>query len=154
MFKQIAGVNIVHIPYKGGGPAVQAVMGGQVQLAFANLVAVSPLVKSGQLRALAITSAKRSPTLPDVPTMAEAGLKDYQFSSWFGVLAPAGTPPAIIDKLNKEIVKTLKSPEVSKQLSAQGADLIASTPAEFKAYLAAETGKWHKVIGATGITAN
>ncbi len=154
LFKQVAGVNIVHIPYKGGGPAVQAVMGGQVQLAFANLVAVSPLVKSGQLRALAITSANRSKALPDVPTMAEAGLPGYQFTSWFGVLAPAGTSPAIVDKLNKEIVKALKSPDVSKQLTAQGADLIASTPAEFKAYLISETAKWHKVIGAAGMAAN
>ena len=154
LFKQVASVNIVHIPYKGGGPAVQAVLGGQVEMAFANLVAVSPLVKSGQLRALAITSAKRSDTLPDVPTMAEAGLPGYDFSSWFGILAPAGTPPAIINRLNKEIVEVLKSPDVSKQLSAQGADLIASTPDQFKTYLAAETVKWRKVIGAAGVTAD
>ena len=154
LFKETAHVNIVHIPYKGGGPAIRDLVGGQVDMSFANLVAVYPFVKSGQLRALAITSAKRSSVAPDIPTMAEAGLPGYDFSSWFGVLAPAGTPHDIIEKLNKEIVTALKSPDVSKRLSEQGADLIASTPEAFGTYLKAETEKWGKVISAAGIPKN
>ncbi len=151
LFKQMTSVNIVHIPYKGGGPAVTDVVAGQVDMAFANLVAVLPFVKSGQLRALAITSAKRSSAAPDIPTMAESGLPGYDFSSWFGILAPAGTPPDIINKLNTQIVAALKFPEISRQLTEQGADLIASTPDQFASYLKAETVKWSKVISAAGI---
>jgi tripartite-type tricarboxylate transporter receptor subunit TctC len=112
------------------------------------------MVKSGQLRALAVTSAKRSSAAPDVPTMAEAGLPGYDFSSWFGVLAPAGTPHDIVVKLNKEIIKALKDPDVEKQLTEQGADLVASTPEEFDSYLKSETTKWGKVIRAAGIQPN
>src|SRR6185437_13526091 len=151
LFKESAGVDILHVPYKGGGPAVADVIGHHVDMTFANLVAVLPQAKSGQVRALAVTSAKRSTAAPDVPTMAEAGLPKYQFTSWFGVLAPAGTPPGIIKKLNAEIVKALHSPEISEQLSAQGADLIADTPEAFDAFLKGETAKWAKVIAAAGI---
>lgn len=154
LFKETADVNIVHVPYKGGAPAILDAVGGQVDMSFANLVAVLPMVKSGQLRALAVTSAKRSSAAPDVPTMAEAGLPGYDFSSWFGVLAPAGTPHDIIVKLNKEIIKALKDPDVEKQLTEQGADLIASTPEEFDSYLKSETTKWGKVIRAAGIQPN
>jgi tripartite-type tricarboxylate transporter receptor subunit TctC len=154
LFKQSAGVDILHVPYKGGAPAVADVLGGHIDMTFANLVAVLPLSKAGQVRALAVTSAERSKAAPDVPTMAEAGLPGYAFTSWFGVLAPAGTPPAIIKKLNTEIVKALRSPEISAQLSEQGADLIASSPEEFDAYLKRETKKWNKVIKAAGIKAN
>lgn len=154
LFKEMAGVNIVHIPYKGGAPAVTDVVEGQVDMAFANLVAVLPLAKSGRLRALAISSAKRSSAAPDIPTMAEAGLPGYDFSSWFGIFAPAGTPADIVTKLNHEIVKALKSPEIDKQLTEQGADLVASTPEEFGTYLNAETAKWTKVIRAAGIQPN
>jgi tripartite-type tricarboxylate transporter receptor subunit TctC len=154
LFKETADVNIVHVPYKGGAPAILDAVGGQVDMSFANLVAVLPMVKSGQLRALAVTSAKRSSAAPDVPTMAEAGLPGYDFSSWFGVLAPAGTPHDIVVRLNKEIIKALKDPDVEKQLTEQGADLIASTPEEFDAYLKSETAKWGKVIHAAGIQPN
>jgi tripartite-type tricarboxylate transporter receptor subunit TctC len=154
LFKETADVNIVHVPYKGGAPAILDAVGGQVDMSFANLVAVLPMVKSGQLRALAVTSAKRSSAAPDVPTMAEAGLPGYDFSSWFGVLAPAGTPHDIVVKLNKEIIKALKDPDVEKQLTEQGADLIASTPEEFDSYLKSETTKWGKVIRAAGIQPN
>lgn len=154
LFKQMAHVNIVHIPYKGGGPAITDLLGGQVDMSFANLVAVLPFVKSGKLRALAVTTAKRSSAAPDIPTMAEAGLPGYDFSSWFGILAPAGTPHAIIEKLNKEIVKALKSPEVTQRLSEQGADLIASTPEAFGTYLKAETAKWAKLTKAARIPKN
>jgi tripartite-type tricarboxylate transporter receptor subunit TctC len=151
LFKESAGVDILHVPYKGGGPAVADVIGNHVDMTFANLVAVLPQAKSKQVRALAVTSAKRSSAAPDVPTVAEAGLPGYEFTSWFGVLAPAGTPPSIIKKLNTEIVKALHSPEVSAQLSAQGADLIADTPEAFDAFLKSETAKWAKVIVAAGI---
>ncbi len=154
LFKQKAGVDILHVPYKGGGPAVADVIGHHVDMTFANLVAVLPQAKAGQVRALAITSDKRSPAAPDIPTIAEAGLPGYAFTSWFGALAPAGTPPGIIKKLNGEIVKALKSPEVSAQLTEQGADLIASTPEEFSGYIKGETEKWSKVIEAAGIHAN
>lgn len=154
LFKQKAGVNILHIPYKGGGPAVADVIGDHVNMTFANLLAVLPQVKAGRVRALAVTSAKRSSAAPDIPTMAEAGLPGYDFTSWFGAFAPAGTPRPIVNKLNAAIVKALKAPEVSAQLSQQGADLVASSPEEFDAYLKSETEKWSKVIKAAGIRAN
>jgi tripartite-type tricarboxylate transporter receptor subunit TctC len=154
LFKQKAGVNILHIPYKGGGPAVADVIGDHVDMTFANLLAVLPQAKAGRVRALAVTSAKRSNAAPDIPTMAEVGLPGYDFTSWFGAFAPAGTPQPIIIKLNAAIVKALKSPEVSAQLSQQGADLVASSPKELDAYLKSETEKWSKVIKAAGIRAN
>jgi tripartite-type tricarboxylate transporter receptor subunit TctC len=151
LFKQSAGVDILHVPYKGGGPAVTDVIGNHVDMTFANLLAVLPQAKAGQVRALGVTSAKRSSAAPDIPTIAESGLPGYEFTSWFGALAPAGTPPAIIKKLNIEIVRALKSPEISAQLSEQGADLIASSPEDFDSYLKSETTKWAKVIKAAGI---
>jgi tripartite-type tricarboxylate transporter receptor subunit TctC len=120
-------------------------------MTFANLVAVLPQAKADQVRALAVTGAKRSIAAPDVPTMAEAGLPGYEFTSWFGVLAPAKTPHAIVEKLNAEIVKALRSPEISARLSAEGAELIASTPEAFAQFLNSETAKWSKVIRAAGI---
>ena len=125
LFKESAGVEIFHVPYKGGAPAVADVIGNHVDMTFANLVAVLPQAKAGQVRALAVTSAKRSSAAPDVPTIAESGLPGYEFSSWFGVLAPASTPSGIIKKLNAEIVKALRSPDITARLSAEGAELIA-----------------------------
>ena len=151
LFKESAGVEIFHVPYKGGAPAVADVIGNHVDMTFANLVAVLPQAKAGQVRALAVTSAKRSSAAPDVPTIAESGLPGYEFSSWFGVLAPASTPPGIIKKLNAEIVKALRSPDITARLSAEGAELIAGTPEEFDTFLKSETAKWTKVIGAAGI---
>ena len=154
LFKQKAGVNILHVPYKGGGPAVADVIGDHVDMTFANLLAVLPQARAGRVRALAVTSGKRSSAAPEVPTMAEAGLSGYEFTSWFGAFAPAGTPRPVVNKLNAAIVKALKSPEVSAQLSQQGADLIANSPEEFDAYLKSETKKWGAVIKAAGIRAN
>lgn len=154
LFKEQAGVDILHVPYKGGAPAVADVLGGHVQMAFANLVAVVAQSRSGQVRALAVTTAKRSIAAPDVPTMAEAGLPGYDFASWFGFLAPAGTPPDIIKKLNAEIVKAVRAPEIAARLSEEGADLIAGSPEDFGVYLKNETAKWRKVIGAAGIQPN
>lgn len=151
LFKQSAGVDILHVPYKGGGPAVADVIGDHVDMTFANLLAVLPQARAGRVRALAVTSAKRSAAAPDIPTIAESGLPGYEFTSWFGALAPAGTPPGIVKKLNDAIVKALRSPRVSAQLSEQGADIIASSPEEFDVFLKSETKKWQKVIKAAGI---
>ena len=153
LFKLLAGVDIVHVPYQGGGPAITAVLGGQVQLTFGNLVAVLPLVRSGKLRALGVTSAKRSPGAPDIPTLAEGGVTGYDFSSWFGFFAPAHTPQDVVLKLNREIVAILSRPDVKQRLTQDGADVVASTPKEFAAYLASETRKWAKVIKQAGLRA-
>jgi len=153
LFKLLAGVDIVHVPYQGGGPAITAVLGGQVQLTFGNLVAVLPLVRSGKLRALGVTSAKRSPGAPDIPTLAEGGVAGYDFSSWFGFFAPAHTPQDVVLKLNREIVAILSRPDVKQRLTQDGADVVASTPKEFAAYLASETRKWAKVIKQAGLRA-
>lgn len=153
LFKNQAGLFITHIPYKGGGPAVADTMGGQVQLTFANLVAVLPQLKTGKLRALGVTSVKRSSAAPEVPTIAEAGLAGYGFSSWFGFFAPAGTPKDVVTKLNRDIVAVLNSPDIKERLSKDGAELVASTPEAFAEHLRAETAKWARVIKAAGLKA-
>ncbi|MCC6534203.1 MAG: tripartite tricarboxylate transporter substrate binding protein [Burkholderiales bacterium] len=153
LFNLLAGVKMNHVPYKGGGPAVVDVIGGQVQVTFANLLAVLPHVQAGKLRALGLTSGSRSNAAPQLPTIAEGGLKGYDFTSWFGMLAPAGTPKDIVHKLNDEIVKALKSAEVAARLTRDGADIVAGTPQEFGRYLKAETAKWAKVIAEAGIRA-
>src|SRR4030095_5020494 len=122
LFKVMAGVQITHVPYKGSAPALQDLLGGQVQLMFDNLPPSLPQIKAGKLKALAVTSTTRAAALPDVPTMAESGLPGFEASSWFGVLAPAGTPPAIVAKLNAEIGKWLASPEAKEKLAKQGAN--------------------------------
>ena len=154
LFKSLTGTTIVHVPYQGGGPAITAVIGGQVQLTFGNLVAVLPLVKGGKLKALGVTGATRSAVAPDLPTIAEEGVRGYDFSSWFGFFAPGKTPKAVIAKLNQEIVHILKTPEMKNRLTQDGADVIASTPQEFSAYLASETRKWEQVIKQAGIRAD
>src|ERR1043166_3490211 len=154
LFKLLAGVNLVHVPYKGGGPAITEVIGGQVPVTFANLLPVLPHVNSGRLRALGVTSAKRSPAAPKVPTIAEAGVPGYEFSSWFGVFPPAEPPTEIFTRLNGEIVKILNTPEMKDRLSREGAEVSASTAEQFGAYLKAETTKWGKVIKQAGIRAD
>jgi tripartite-type tricarboxylate transporter receptor subunit TctC len=150
LFKSMAGVDMLHVPYKGSGPAVADLVGGQVNLMFDNMPSSLPHVKSGRLRAIAVTSAKRSPAAPDLPTIAESGVPGYEAVAWFGVLAPAGTPPAIVKKLNAEIIKVLKSPDVAERLSSQGAEPVSNTPEQFSAYIKSEMGKWAKVIKASG----
>ena len=150
LFKVMAGVQMTHVPYKGSSPALQDLLGGQVQLMFDNLPPSLPQIKAGKLRALAVTSLARAPALPDVPTMAEAGLPGYEASSWFGVLAPAGTPPAIVAKLNAEIAKWLATPEAKEKLSKQGANAAGGTPEDFAKHIAAETAKWAKVVKDSG----
>ena len=150
LFKFMAGVQMTHVPYKGSAPALQDLIGGQVQLMFDNLPPSLPQIKAGKLRALAVTSLARAPALPDVPTMAEAGLPGYEASSWFGVLAPAGTPPAIVAKLNAEIARWLATPEAKEKLSKQGANAAGGTPEDFAKHIAAETAKWAKVVKDSG----
>jgi tripartite-type tricarboxylate transporter receptor subunit TctC len=153
LFSLVAGVKMNHVSYKGGGPAVVAVIGGQVKVTFANLLAVLPHVQAARLRGLGVTSATRSSAAPDLPTIAESGVTGYDFISWFGMLVPAGTPQEIVRKLNEAIVKVLKSPELRDRLTRDGADIIASIPQEFRAYMKSETAKWAKVIREAGIQA-
>jgi tripartite-type tricarboxylate transporter receptor subunit TctC len=151
LFKLKKGVDIVHVPYKGGGPAVVDTMGGQVQMLFVSMPAAWQQVKAGRLRAIAVTSAKRSIAAPEVPTFAESGLPDYAVESWFGALAPAKTSPAIIAKLNAAFVKVLDNPQVKERLLAQGAEAAPSTPAEFDKQIRDELTKWEFVIRAANI---
>jgi tripartite-type tricarboxylate transporter receptor subunit TctC len=150
LFKTMAGVDMVHVPYKGSAPALQDLMAGQVQLMFDNLPSSLGQIKAGKLRPIAVTSAQRAPALPDIPTIAESGLPDFEATSWFGVLAPAGTPPEIVQRLNREIDKWLQSPEAKDKLLAQGAVAAGGSPEEFAAYIRSETDKWAKVIKASG----
>jgi tripartite-type tricarboxylate transporter receptor subunit TctC len=150
LFKVMTGVQMTHVPYKGSAPALQDLIGGQVQLMFDNLPPSLPQIKAGKLRALAVTSAARAPALPDVPTVAETGLPGFEASSWFGVLAPAGTPPAIVTKLNAEIAKWLTSAEAKEKLVSVGANIAGGTPDDFARHIAAETAKWAKVVKESG----
>ncbi len=152
LFKSMTGVNMLHVPYKGSSPAVTDLIGGQVTTMFDNLPSSMPHIKSGKLRAVAVTSAKRSPSLPDVPTVAEAGLSGYEATSWFGILAPAGTPAPIINQLNTQIVQALSDPEVRKQMAEQGAEPHPEKPDEFAAFIGSETAKWAKVVKDSGAT--
>jgi tripartite-type tricarboxylate transporter receptor subunit TctC len=153
LFASHAGVQIVHVPYKGAGPAMVDTLSGQVELYFATLPAAIPHVKSGRLAALALTSARRSPALPGLPTIAESGLPGYEASTWYGVLAPARTPSALVGRLQAEIAKALSVPEFRERLLAQGFEPIGSTPEEFAAYIRTETEKWAKVVRASGAKA-
>ena len=150
LYKQMAGVDIPHVPYKGSSPAVADLLGGQVQMMFDNMPSSLPQVKAGKLRALAVTSMTRSPALPDVPTMDEEGLKGFDATSWFGLLAPAGTPRDIVTKLNGAAVKALASAEMRERLAAQGADPVGNTPDQFAAFIKTEIDKWAKIVKASG----
>jgi tripartite-type tricarboxylate transporter receptor subunit TctC len=151
LFKSLAGVDMVHIPYKGGAPAMQDLLGGQVQLMFDNLANSLPQVKAGKLRALAVTTSTRSAAMPDLPTVNEAGVKGFDLSTWFGVFVPAGTPPDIVAKLNAGIVAALDSRELTERLSAMGAvPPKNNTPASFAAFVRAENAKYAKVVKESG----
>ncbi len=150
LYKQMAGVDIVHVPYKGSAPAVADLLGGQVQMMFDNLPVSLPHAKAGKLRPLAVTSLTRSAALPDVPTMDEEGLKGFNATSWFGLLAPAGTPKDIVAKLNAASVKALASTDMRERLAAQGADPVGNTPEQFAAFIKAEIEKWAKIVKASG----
>jgi tripartite-type tricarboxylate transporter receptor subunit TctC len=150
LFKTMAGVEMQHIPYKGSPPALQDVVGGQVTMTFDNITTAWPLAKGGKLRALAVTTAKRSSVAPEVPTLAESGLAGYEVGSWQGVFAPAGTPPEIVKRLNAEIVKIIRMPDVNDKLTALGAEPVGNTPEEFGALVRAEVGKWADVVKKSG----
>jgi tripartite-type tricarboxylate transporter receptor subunit TctC len=151
LFKTMTGVQIQHVPYKGSAPALADLMGGQVQLMFDNLPSALPLIKAGKLRALGVTSLQRASALPDVPTVAESGLPGFEASSWFGLLAPAGTPKDVVAKINGDVAKWLATPEAKEKLAAQGA-IVASglTPEAFSRHIASETTKWQKVVKESG----
>jgi tripartite-type tricarboxylate transporter receptor subunit TctC len=144
---------MVHVPYKGIAPAITDLLGGQVQLMFGTVVALVPHIQAGKLRALAVTSRKRSPLLPEVPTLAESGLPDYQAGSWYGIEAPTGTPRPIIDQLNALIVKALRQPDVARRLALEGAEVVGSTPEEFGEHIKSEIARVGKVVRAAGIQA-
>ena len=150
LYKLMAGVDILHVPYKGSSFALTDLLGGQVQLMFDNMPSALPHVKAGKLRALAVTSPKRSSALPDIPTMDEEGLKGFDATSWFGLLAPAGTPKDIIAKLNAAAVKALTTPEMRERLASQGAEAVGNTPEQFAAFIKAEIEKWAKIVKASG----
>ncbi len=151
LFKAMAGVNIVRIPYKGSGPALTALVGGQVQLMFPNVGAATPHLKSGRLRALAVASAQPSTLAPGLPTAAAAGLPGYESSSPFGIFAPARTPVKLVALLNQEMVRILNAPDVREKLFSSGVEVVASSPQELAAVIKAEMAKWGKVIKDAGI---
>jgi tripartite-type tricarboxylate transporter receptor subunit TctC len=150
LFKTVAGVDLVHVPYKGGGPAVSDLAGGQVQVCFEGLPSLLPHIKSGKVRALAITGAKRDPALPEVPTFAEAGLPGYDANFWNGLVAPAGTPAEVIARLNSVLVQALATPEVHAALVRLGLEAAGTTPQQFGDFIAAEIDKWARVVKASG----
>jgi tripartite-type tricarboxylate transporter receptor subunit TctC len=153
LFKSMARINIVHVPYKGGPPATAATAGGEVSMLFNTVGSVHPSVKSGRLRALGVTTTARSNALPDVPTMAEAGLPGFQMSSWFGFLAPAGTPRPIITRLNAETVKALSTPEVKTATAAMGANAMPGTPEQFGDHIKSEIARIGEIVKTAGIKA-
>jgi tripartite-type tricarboxylate transporter receptor subunit TctC len=154
LFKSTTAIDVLHVPYKGTGPAITDLIGGQVQMMITGVVALMPHVKSGKLRAVGVTSAKRVAALPEVPTIAESGVAGFDVSSWFGVFVPAGTPRAIVNKMNQEIHRILANPEVRQRLIDQGADPASNTPEEFAAYVKSEMTRWGQVVRNTGTRAD
>ena len=151
MLKTMAGLNVTHVPYKGGAPALADLIGGQIQFMLENIPGTLPFAKAGKLRALAVTDLKRSPLLPDLPTLDESGLKGYQIVGWNGLFVPAGTPQAIVTKLHAEVVKALALPDVKDRLATMGADGVGDTPRHFAAFIRAEIPKWAKVVKDAGL---
>ena len=154
LLEYVAGVKFNHVPFKGGGPSMIATVAGQVHFAIQAFPTAVPHVKAGRIRMLAVTGAKRSPTMPDVPTVAEAAVPEYEFDSWFGIFTPAGTPKAIVSRLNQVIVKAIEMPDLRQQLARAGLNPESSTPDELGRILHADTAKWAKVIKAAGIPIN
>ena len=154
LFNLVAGTRLVHIPYKGVNLAMQDVLSGNVHLVFIGIPAAAPHIKSGKLRAIAVVAPQRSAALPEVPTVAEAGLADFEVTTWYGVLAPAGTPRNVITRLNAELVKIMHAPDLREKLAATGTDPLTSTPEEFAAYIKREIAKWGDVIRKAGVKAD
>ena len=151
LLKLRAGIDLIHVPYKGAAPAQSDLLGGQVHMAFQTALSAIPHLQSGQLRAIAVAANKRLPQLPNVPTMAEAGLAEVEVSSWNGLFAPAKTPAEIIARLHAETARALAAPDVREKLHAQGAEPVGSAPEEFRAYIRAEIDKWGRVVRASGL---
>jgi tripartite-type tricarboxylate transporter receptor subunit TctC len=154
LLNQMAGIRMVHVPYKGSGQAVTDLLGGHVQLMFSGFSSTLPHIKSGRLRALAVTGAQRSPAAPDVPTIAESGFPGFEATAWYGVLAPAKTPKPVVSRLHNDIVKVLQEPDVKNRLSGLGFEIVGSTPEQFSAYIKAEIKKWAKAVKASGAKAD
>lgn len=154
LFRALTQVDLVHIPYKGTGAVITDLIGGQVPLCICTLPSVLPHAKSGRLRALAVTTARRSSATPDIPTVAEAGVPGYEMSQWYGLLAPAGTPTTFIDRLNTEIGKALKQPELRNRLQSEGAEPAGSSPQEFGAFFKSEIARWTRIVQQAGIRAD
>ena len=146
LFKRQAGVDLTHVPYKGSGPGMTDLLGGRVMLTMDSLLQGLPHIKAGKLRALAVLGPKRSALLPNVPTMAEAGVAAYSLTNWFGLLAPAGTPKDVVMKVHADVVKVLAEPELRKKISEMGADVVGNSPEEFGAWMRAESAQWAEVI--------
>jgi tripartite-type tricarboxylate transporter receptor subunit TctC len=153
LLKILAGIDLTHVPYKGISPAIVDVISGQVTMTFASIISGTPHVKTGRLRALAVTGARRSPALPELPTMMEAGVRGYESSTWYGLLAPKATSRAIVTKLNREVVAIINLPEVKANLLAEGAEPVGNTPEQFGEFIKAEIAKWGKVIRTAGLRA-
>jgi tripartite-type tricarboxylate transporter receptor subunit TctC len=153
LFKLEAGVNMLHVPFKGGGPAMIDVVGGHTKLLFSSLVQTTPHIRSGKLKALGTGGSKRSPVLPDVPTIAEAGVPTYEAVNWWGLVAPAGTPQAVIERLHKAVQEVQNSAEVQKQFASEGAEIVRMSSAEFGTFMEKEMAKWGRVVKEGGIKA-
>jgi tripartite-type tricarboxylate transporter receptor subunit TctC len=151
LFRALTQVNLIHVPYKGNGAAITDLIGGQVQLCMCTLPSVFPHAKSGRLRAVAVTTARRTAAAPEIPTVAESGVPEYEMSQWYGLLAPAGTPAAAIDRLNAEVGKALRHPETRSRLQAEGAEPAPSSPQEFGTFFKAEISKWTRIVQKAGI---
>ncbi len=154
LLKHLTGIDIVHVPYKGNAPALNDVLGGQVSIMFDTITTALPHVKAGKLKALAVTSAKRSPLAPELPTMIEAGLRDFDISAWYVVLAPAATPRDVIRKLNNEINRAMSDPELRSRMGTQGVEFAGGTPEQADAFIRSEIKRWRQIIKTTGMSAN
>jgi len=152
--KLLAGIQVTHVAYKGGGPQVVDLMGGHIHSGFLALPVVAPYLKSGRLRVLAVTTAKRSPAIPDVPTLAESGLTGFDVSQWYGVVVPAGTPADVTARLSGELLEVLKMPDIRQRMSDAGAEPVGSTPAQFGEFIRSEIAKYRKIVKETSITIN
>ena len=151
LFCVLAGIEMTHVPYRGGEPAMADVISGQIDMLFSTRLQSRGFVEAGQLRPLAVTTARRSPATPELPTMQEAGVPGYEVAGWYGMLAPAGTPAPIVDKLNREIVRIVHLPDVTAKMAADGSEPVGSNPAEFAAHIQREVDKWRDLIHRTGI---
>jgi tripartite-type tricarboxylate transporter receptor subunit TctC len=153
LFKRQAGVNLTHVPYKGSGPGMNDLLGARVMVTMDSLLQSLPHIKAGRLKALAVLGPKRSALLPDVPTVAEAGVPGYALTNWFGLLAPAATPKEVLSKLNRDVLQVLTDAEIRKKIADMGADVVGNSAEEFGAAMRAESAQWAEVIKAANIKA-